>query len=1175
MSDTLSQRLSMDTTANINGDVTWGLDASGPLLAAPPGSVLSSFRPLIDGNSTIAGFNILKHGVGADDERDAAEFSPLGPNSIFELTVASDTARTRLNRPLKSLVTINGGTTTVYNLTRPLGKEIPQIQLQKLHRKVSLAAVATQLVDPVKNAYAQFESTFRLLTEEAVRDFEQLKILDDKKDATSSDPEINAQADDIPLVFENADFRLDDPRVFRNVLGDFPGLDSVADKLSGYLDLAEVKLTQEIARTLGSFFSTLSDLQSVQRQLEQCLKKVHNLNGNLSQLEQHQIGRANRVLDLLDERANVSHLETTVHQLQATLVLLANAKRLAHENPKSCLDEVLICDSLIRGVEPHDLVDPDVFPRYPRFQHPMVNLSKLPALTHVLRDLSQLRSDCSAGFVDEFGRCLLGDLREHGAAVSEQETLRRLYVQFDRQKTHSSYLPNRQYLSIDDDLKATLADLVRSLIKLGQLARAYSDYQERIVAEVKQIIRENLPLTGTDLMDHSNSESRASLYNGEPAPGEQGASLSASIRRLSNSEFAAMISKTYTSLSECLRRLTVHQKLLLDLSLSNLPQESLIDVMTLDITAAISKAVSVSQVRLVKVLNVRSEQLGNLPLSDYLHIYAITAGYAQECEYVIPGDAAGPFTEWVRSHVGYYMHRFHSNSVRALAAETDKETWRELTDGDLLAGAQGLTNLLLSYAQFVETGQGNDGSSWVLPLDYFPDSESQEPEEDRADHSISRLSISELKFLVPSLIPKALKTVADYVALSKIFPTLGATVKSNLLTYFKVMNSRISQAVLNAGATRTAGLKHITTKHIALCIQTVEFLEAFMGGILPIFEKIPMSDPLADESFNLIATTFSEHEKELFNKLISIMQERTLLHCAAIKKLDLSVPISHPQQCHPYMEVLVKETLTVSRTLGKYLRDEENTYILLQIFENYKRLLVHCFCTELPQLKDFNEKHSLLKDIDYFRVRLGETPGYANSGQVIWENVNSLPTEEESKMNEVMRKNIEGERLQNERLAAESARASLEVRNSVEEKQAGDAATEKKEADRKKDAEGEEDSGKTADEPSRGKSVKLKSPSPRASNEESVTVDDSTKEPETLNQEEAISGLAEESAKDEAVNDNADHINVANGDNIVIEEEKKVEAVSLSQGAENGIEDEQKGNPDVEIQKDDHHAVDS
>lgn len=1155
----------MDTTANINGDVTWGLDASGPLLAAPPGSVLSSFRPLIDGNSTIAGFNILKHGVGADDERDAAEFSPLGPNSIFELTVASDTARTRLNRPLKSLVTVNGGSTTVYNLTRPLGKEIPQIQLHKLHRKVPLAAVATQLVDPVKTAYAQFESTFRLLTEEAVRDFEELKMLDDKKDANSSDPEINAQAEEIPLVFENSDFRLDDPRLFRTVLGDFPGLDSVADKLSGYLDLAEVKLTQEIARTLGSFFSTLSDLQSVQRQLEQCLKKIHNLNGDLAQLEQHQIARANRVLDLLDERANVSHLETTVHQLQATLVLLANAKRLLHENPKSCLDEVLICDSLIRGVEPHDLVDPDVFPRYPRFQHPMVNLSRLPALTHVLRDLSQLRSECSSGFVDEFGRSLLGDLREHGAAVSEEDTLRRLYVQFDRQKTHPSYLPNRQYLSIGDDLKATLSDLVRSLIKLGQLARAYSDYQERIVAEVKQIIRENLPLTGTDLMDHSNSESRASLYNGEPLPpSEQGASLSASIRRLSHSEFAAMISKTYTSLSECLRRLTVHQKLLLDLSLTNLPQESLIDVMALDITTAISKAVSVSQVRLVKVLNVRSEQLGNLPLSDYLHIYAITAAYAQECEYVIPGDAAGPFAEWVRSHVGYYLHRFHSNSVRALAADTDKETWREVTGGEALAGAQNLANLLLSYALFVETGKGDDGSIWTQPLDYFPDPNKEESETKEADGSISRLSISEQKFLVPSLIPKSLSTVADYVALSKIFPSLAATVKSNLLTYFKVMNSRISQAVLNAGATRTAGLKHITTKHIALCIQTVEFLEALMSGILPIFEKIPMSDVLSDESFNLIATTFGEHEKELFNKLISIMQERTLLHCAAIKKLDLSAPISHPQQCHSYMEVLVKETLTVSRTLGKYLRDEENTFILLQIFENYKRLLVHCFCAELPQLKDFNEKHSLLKDIDYFRVRLGETPGYANSGQVIWENVNSLPTEEESKMNEVMRKNIEGERLQNERLAAESARASVELRTSSEEKPAVTAASEKKEVEPETGVEKEEKADNIVDETGKDKSVNPEIPAVHADNDESVSVDKSTKEPETQQEhEEAPNGVVSEPIKDDAVNDTSDQVNQTNSE--------KGEAVSPSLEVENAIQEEQKGDPEVESQKDENN----
>ena len=47
-----------------------------------------------------------------------------------------------------------------------------------------------------------------------------------------------------------------------------------------------------------------------------------------------------------------------------------------------------------------------------------------------------------------------------------------------------------------------------------------------------------------------------------------------------------------------------------------------------------------------------------------------------------------------------------------------------------------------------------------------------------------------------------------------------------------------------------------------------------------------------------------------------------------------------------------------------------------------------------------------MKDIDYFRVKLGECPGYGNSGQVIWENINSMPTEEDTRMEEVMRNNI-------------------------------------------------------------------------------------------------------------------------------------------------------------------------
>lgn len=217
------------------------------------------------------------------------------------------------------------------------------------------------------------------------------------------------------------------------------------------------------------------------------------------------------------------------------------------------------------------------------------------------------------------------------------------------------------------------------------------------------------------------------------------------------------------------------------------------------------------------------------------------------------------------------------------------------------------------------------------------------------------------------------------------------------------MNSRVSQAVLGAGATRTAGLKHITTKHLALCTRFIEFNIALLSVVQGGFKEAP--EQTEQLTFKKMIGEYKCHETELFAKVITIMEERTVSNCNKLPEINWAEPIKHPQQCHPYMESLVRDTLTVAKVLMRYLPEAKYSIILLRIFDNYKRLFVEAYCTRLPPFKDFNEKHNVLRDVDYFRVKLSDISGYKNSGQVIWENVNLMPTEEDTKMDEVMLSN--------------------------------------------------------------------------------------------------------------------------------------------------------------------------
>ncbi|CUM57052.1 uncharacterized protein AC631_05214 [Debaryomyces fabryi] len=1082
-------RLSTDGSANLNDDLANGSEYSSSSFVSLPNHNLHrrsgsavSFKNSVDADSSFlssAYFQILNNHNSQDDGKINDIFSPLGPNSIYELTIASDSSRAKKSRTPKNTVTINGGITTVSNLRNPTLKDIPQIQLLKLKQKVENKELESSLIHVSEEDYKNFELSYKLLTEDTLQKF--IELDNNRQGNLSASSSISnfptknnyvSYGDDeissIPKVFLDSNFRLDDPRIFKQVIGDFnlfsdnetpdenaksslANNHDLQEELSHYLDIVEVNLIKEISKSSDSFFNTIGDIKEIQSQSESCAVQFHGILDKLQLLEEKECQRGLDILNKVNERKNVEHLESSLLQLKYLVSIIDLAKiSFDNGNHSKCLNEIVVAEHLMTGIELED-PDEDKLVLYPDLPYAALDLSNLSAISNLKSDIQDLKQECSKGYISAFIDLLLEDLRQHYNNVPYEDTLNRMATFIDKSKKHGTKSLNKSYQSISEDKKEKFKEYITNLAKSGHLSQSYANYQDRLITEIKDIIKVNLPSTGklgVSLADMSNVPSRSSSVPPEsnnnllqPGSGVSGNSLSSNIRCMTPKEFETMLTKIYTSLSECLRRLTVQQKILLDFALTAIPpnSEDNLDVMSLDITFAINKSIELTQIRLTKIINVRLEQTAEASLDHYLRLYALSSAYLQECELINPGyvasGAGNSLNDWVKNHIGYFIHKFHLNSLAMLANNCDKEVWREITQEDVLQEHQVLIDEICGYAEYIETDgkSGFSGDSWMSVLDLHETAKEDKENSSKSSKPLDgRLIIHNESFMIPELTLKSLVTVREYLIISKVFSNKSSVIENNLLNYFKLMNSKTSQAVLNAGATRTAGLKHITTKHIALCIQLVEFNIALLSSLQGISKQMrnlsPPPNSHEEISFARILSNYKDHENELFSKLVSIMYDRTINHCATIVTINLSEPLKHPQQCHLYMETLVKETTTVTKVLTKYLPEIKCSLILLQIFDNYKKLLVDCFCTQLSQFKDFNEKHSLLKDIDYFRVKLSEIPGYGNSGQVIWENVNSLPTIEDTKMEQVMRNNIEGERQQNTSTQA-SQRNSSEIDN--------------------------------------------------------------------------------------------------------------------------------------------------
>lgn len=141
------------------------------------------------------------------------------------------------------------------------------------------------------------------------------------------------------------------------------------------------------------------------------------------------------------------------------------------------------------------------------------------------------------------------------------------------------------------------------------------------------------------------------------------------------------------------------------------------------------------------------------------------------------------------------------------------------------------------------------------------------------------------------------------------------------VVHMQLFNSRVCQVILGAGAMRSAGLKNITAKHLALASQSL----AVMVALIPKLKEC-ISGHLTPKQnshlleFDRIVSDYKDHQGEIHAKLVAIMNERFAAHVKAMQAIQWDE--QEPQtgkNANTYMETLVTETVRLHKVLAKYL----------------------------------------------------------------------------------------------------------------------------------------------------------------------------------------------------------------------------------------------------------------
>ncbi|TEA22400.1 Vacuolar protein sorting-associated protein 54 [Colletotrichum sidae] len=852
----------------------------------------------------------------------------------------------------------------------------------------------------------------------------------------------------IPNVYFDEDFHLENPRIFdvvserSEVVPPAPG--SVDDKtsrnggamaprkalatnailqekLSWYMDTIEVHLINSISTASTTFFTALGSLRELHSEAAESVERIKTLRKELEALDEEIATKGLNIVQKRRRRENVEALNDAVLQLRYIVEGVASCESLvdAGEVDKA-LSNIDTLELLISG-ENDD--SPDAEP-------PMLPAARLrdlrgaTALRGVNEDLQQLRFRIGRAYESKLQSLLLADLRRHVESIDRRDILLRWSNSSSRARGGTSKESARfpTYLGSTQDLRKAIMPNILGLHRAQHIATAIAAYREAVSRELRNIIRRPMPSSNDD--DNESMMSASTMSGGRNRSNQEKSSILArNLRALDPKDAEDLLKTMYLGVTETLRRLTTQVKVLLDIAsclteeataagLKSPPIRSPLASPTpfdrefprmdsspgsfevqeeihkaMDLPNLLGQVVDMAQEKVLKVLKVRSEQSTHLTLPWFLRYFTLNLYFANECE-AISGRSGTALKTLVNGHIKDFVLQHGEAEKQKLAQGMESDQW---SAKDFDEKARALLDRVLESST-------KDAAVWTEGTKIWeeePDDEKSNGESGNAPetngNSKEKARTADIEgetFLLPNSAILCLEGISHFLHLIGSIPSMATDVATSLITFLQLFNSRCTQLILGAGATRSAGLKNITTRHLALASQALSFVVTLIPHIREFVRRHAGSGAGVSSlmgEFDKVRRLFQEHQNSIYDKLVEIMSGRAAQHSKSMKTIDWDS--ENGDGVHAYMETLAKETTTLHRVLTKHLPETSVQMIMGPVFSSYKDQFGRVFQASDP--KTDTGRDSMLRDVEFFITKLGKLDGFRDTGDYLKGLVNS------------------------------------------------------------------------------------------------------------------------------------------------------------------------------------------
>ncbi|KAI0723740.1 Vps54-domain-containing protein [Cerioporus squamosus] len=804
----------------------------------------------------------------------------------------------------------------------------------------------------------------------------------------------------VPPVFFEREFNLGDPRTFAAVTEQREGEEDadpsslshslpLQEKLSHYADTIEQHLIREISIRSTSFFAALANLQDLQTESEQCLDRISHLRGLLKDVDEKGAKRGLEIVRKEGKLRNMGAVRDGVRFVGGVMEMTGVARSLVGAGQwGEALDMIEELDKLwhlenlptqptrppsvptkngrsspspLPTVMESPPATPPPLPLPPAPQIPLASLRAFDALPEHLRTLTM---EITTSLTSEFVNFLRHDLVER--IDSNQEG----WSEERRQAFNMS-------------LRDRLLPLLQSLVRTKGILEATLSWREVVMAEVRNTLKRRIP----------------SLEFGEDGSIPPQSTGAADLRAMSHPAFLDLARGMYRSLLNCIEGLYRQGAIVIDVVQSLHSPKTPIDITALQEESSdiLSSAAELANAYASKVIAIRVEQHTALDLMSFCTLFNESWNFVVKSEVICRRMIVG-LRGTIVSQAKAFLQHFHQGQLNQSAKLVEDEQWnpaevaptvQRTVDTIVDASISDPPELLLdrppqatlsplpptspapSSPSLMVNGTSSSGQprpSSPLPSPNFPPSPGRSPRKRNPTAPTKHLRVEERAYFAVSATLDVLMLLLDYLKIIVNLPLLTMDTMSRIIELLKSFNSRTCQVVLGAGAMRSAGLKNITAKHLALASQSLAIMISLIPYIREMFRRhLSQKQAVMLIEFDKLKRDYQEHQNEIHAKLIAIMGDRLTAHIRTLQAVRWDVP-KQSDGVNEYMEVLVKETVTLHKVLSRYLPSSVVEYVMTQVFAAMNfRLSEEYAKIELPSLE---AKERLLADARYLQEKL-------------------------------------------------------------------------------------------------------------------------------------------------------------------------------------------------------------